>query len=75
MTISRLLVAVIGGVTIMFVVGHGEAANARSTAPASLEEVVGGLRSPVFLAPAPTGRSDRLYIVEQAGRIRIADWT
>ena len=70
MTISRLLVAVIGGVTIMFVVGHGEAANARS---AALEDVVGGLRSPVFVAPAPSGRSDRLYIVEQAGRIRIAD--
>ena len=42
----------------MFVVGHGEAANARSAAPASLEDVVGGLRSPVFLAPAPTGRSE-----------------
>ena len=73
MTTSRLLLAVIGAITMMFVVGHGEPANARSAAPASLEDVVGGLRSPVFLAPAPTGRSDRLYIVEQAGRIRIAD--
>ena len=72
MTISRLLVGVIGAVTVMFV-GHGEAANARSAATASLEDVVGGLRSPVFVAPAPNGRSDRLYIVEQSGRIRIAD--
>lgn len=74
MTISRILVAVIAAVTIIFVVGHGEAANARSAALApSLEDVVGGLRSPVFVAPAPSGRRDRLYVVEQAGRIRIAD--
>ena len=74
MTVSRILVAVIGAVTITFVVGHGEAANARFAALApSLDDVVGGLRSPVFVAPAPTGRRDRLYVVEQTGRVRIAD--
>lgn len=73
MTISRLLVVVIGAVTIMCVVGRGDMANARPAALASLEDVVGGLRRPVFVSPAPSGRSDRLYIVEQAGRIRIAN--
>src|SRR5688500_4540989 len=74
MTMSRILVAAIGAVTIMFVVGHGEAAKARSAARApSLEDAGGGLRRPVFVAPAPSGRRNRLYVVEQAGRIRIAD--
>ena len=74
MIIARLLMAVIGAVTIVVVVGHDETANARSAAHgASLEHVVGGLRRPVFVTAAPHGPSDRLYIVEQAGRVRIAD--
>jgi glucose/arabinose dehydrogenase len=73
MTLSRVLVAVIGAAAIVFVVGSREA-DARSGALAPLlTDVVGGLRSPVFVAPAPGGRRDRLYVVEQAGRIRIAD--
>ena len=75
MTNPRLLAAaVIGAVAVTFVVGPSEAANARRTAPRpSLQDVVGGLRNPVFVAAAPGGRGERLYIVEQAGRIRIAD--
>ena len=74
MIVARLLMAAIGAVTIVVAVGHGETANARSAGPgASLEDVVGGLRSPVFVASAPHGPSDRLYIVEQAGRIRMVD--
>lgn len=74
MTLLRILVAVIGAATIVLVVGDRDVANARSAALAPrLAEVVGGLRKPVFVAPAPSGRRDRLYVVEQAGRIRIAD--
>ena len=76
MTNPRLLVAavMISAVTVTFVLGPGVAANARPTAlKPSLQDVVGGLRSPVFVTAAPAGRDDRLYIVEQAGRIRIAD--
>ena len=70
----RLLVTGIAAFTIMFVVGPSEAANSRTAAlRPSLLDVVGGLRKPVFVTAAPGDRSDRLYIVEQAGRIRIAD--
>jgi glucose/arabinose dehydrogenase len=41
------------------------------TRPA-LEEVVGGLESPVHVAAAP-GEPGRLYVVEQAGRIRVVE--
>ncbi len=68
-SIARLFAATIGAATLPFLVGQGEAANTRS---AALEDVVGGLRRPVFVT-APRGRTDRLYIVEQAGRIRMAD--
>ena len=73
MTNSRLLATVFAAVTITSVVGPSEAANERSAALASLQDVVGGLRNPVFVTSAPGGRDERLYIVEQAGRIRIAD--
>lgn len=66
--------AVIGAATVALVVGQSEAANERSAALSpTLADVVGGLRRPVFVAPAPGGRRDRLYVVELAGRIRIAD--
>ena len=35
--------------------------------------LVDGLRDPVHVVPAPTGREGRLFVVEQGGRIRIAD--
>lgn len=74
MTNSRLLATVIAAVAIMFVVGPSDATNARSAAlRPSLQDVVGGLRNPVFVTAAPGGSGGRLYIVEQAGRIRIAD--
>ena len=76
MTNPRLLVAaVIGAVTVTFVVGPGEPAKAGGPTALrpSLQDVVGGLRNPVFVTASPGGRDERLYIVEQAGRIRIAD--
>jgi glucose/arabinose dehydrogenase len=72
MSVSRIIATATGAVFITFAVGHGEAANAGPAAALALQDVVGGLRKPVFVAPAPTGRRDRLYVVEQAGRIRIA---
>ena len=72
-TNSRLLAAAVAAVVITSVVGPSEAANERSAALASLQDVVGGLRNPVFVTASPGGRDERLYIVEQAGRIRIAD--
>ena len=73
MPTSRLLATAIAAAAVTFVGGPGEAANGRSDAMGSLQDVVGGLRKPVFATPAPGGRDERLYIVEQAGRIRIAD--
>src|SRR5262245_25300397 len=35
--------------------------------------VVDGLRNPVHVVPAPSGRTGRVYVVEQGGRVRIAD--
>jgi glucose/arabinose dehydrogenase len=73
MTIARVLTVVVSAVTVMFVVGPGEAANEHSAASSpSLQDVVGGLRSPVSVTAAPGGGEERLYVVEQAGRIRIA---
>jgi hypothetical protein len=34
--------------------------------------VVEGARSPVHVVPAPDGRTDVLYVVEQGGRVRVA---
>ena len=70
MTGTRLLVAATAAVVIATGIGRAEAADAR---PAGLVDVVGGLRNPVFVAVAPGDRGDRLHVVEQAGRIRIAD--
>jgi glucose/arabinose dehydrogenase len=35
--------------------------------------VVDGLRDPVQAVPAPSGRADRVYVVEQRGQVLIAD--
>lgn len=65
--------AVLSGTAIIFALGDGKAANARPVGWApTLDHVVGGLRRPVFVAAVP-GDRDRLYVVEQAGRIRIAN--
>ena len=45
---------------------------AATVAPLGLRKLVGGLRRPVALLPAP-GDTTRLYIVEQPGRIRVLE--
>ena len=74
MSIVRILAVLSVVVAVTLGVGQSLAANGGSVAVSpTLADVVGGLKSPVFVAPAPSGRRDRLYVVEQAGRIRIAD--
>ncbi len=38
-----------------------------------MQLIVAGVRHPVQAVPAPSGRSDRLFVVEQGGRVMIAD--
>jgi len=61
LALATLVAAVIAGASF-----------AAGTASPKLVRVVGGLESPVFVTQAP-GEPDRLYIVEQIGRIRVLE--
>ena len=62
------------GILLFLVVVRGEAPSARvqSVANITLENVVTGLDSPIYLANARDG-SRRLFVVEQPGRIKVLD--
>jgi glucose/arabinose dehydrogenase len=49
------------------------AAGAEEARVVPVRVVLDGLRNPVHAVPAPTGREDRLYVVEQSGRVLIAE--
>ena len=54
--------------------GCGGAGGGGAATPLTSEFVVGGLDQPLFVTAAP-GDESRLFVVEQAGRIRIVDLT
>jgi glucose/arabinose dehydrogenase len=62
------------GILLFLVVVRGEAPSARvqSVANITLENVVTGLDSPIYLTNA-RDRSRRLFVVEQPGRIKVLD--
>jgi glucose/arabinose dehydrogenase len=78
----RLLSAVVAVVTLGLAAGCGSEEAERAAAPRapqtarastiSLERVASGLDAPLHVT-APRGEPDRLYIVEQAGRIRVLE--
>jgi glucose/arabinose dehydrogenase len=52
---------------------HTPASAEKGAASAELRPFASGLREPVFAAADPGGRPRRLYVVELAGRIRVAE--
>ena len=65
---TAALVAVLAAVA-----GAASAAGGEAISEPRLERVVSGLREPVYAVAAPSGRVDRLYVVERTGRVRIVD--
>ena len=60
-------------VAVVSACGVQAALSPQDAAVVPVRVVVGNLSQPVHVVPAPSGREDRLFIVEQGGRVRIAE--
>ena len=70
----RLLPRLSAGVfAVVFVCGAQDARSAQDAGVVPVRVVVSNLRQPVHVVPAPSGREGRLFVVEQGGRVRIAE--
>ena len=69
----RLVLALSAGVAVVSACGVQAARSSQDAAVVPVRVVVGSLSQPVHVVPAPSGREDRLFVVEQGGRVRIAE--
>ena len=71
--IWRLVLTLSAGVAVVSACGAQAARSSQDATVVPVRVIVGNLRQPVHVVPAPSGRHGRMFVVEQGGRVRITE--